>query len=72
MLDARFIRNDDVMFVSVHQALYDLMKRQGKAWLNNEFLHRTSDEMVERMRTYFPERTNPAMQTDPAQATQAG
>jgi hypothetical protein len=71
VLDARFIRNDDVMFVSVHQALYDLMKNRGRAWLNNAFLRRTSDEMVERMRTCFPESANPAQQTDPAQEIQA-
>lgn len=72
VLDARLIRDDDVMFISVHQALYDLMKKHGKVWLNNGFLRRVSDEMVERMRAYFPEPESSAPQTEPAQGTQAG
>jgi hypothetical protein len=54
VLDARFMR-DEVNFISVHQVIHDILKRQGKEGKNNQFLRQTSDEMTDRMRAYFPE-----------------
>jgi hypothetical protein len=59
VLEERFSR-DEVQLISIHQAIYDILKRKGKRAKNNEFLHDTSDGIFESITAYFPEQSRKA------------
>jgi hypothetical protein len=54
VLESRFSRNE-VHLISVHQAIYDILKKRGKNGRNNEFLRETFDLVFEAIATHFPE-----------------
>jgi hypothetical protein len=54
VLESRMSR-DEVQLISVHQGIYDILKRKGKNATNNEFLHQTSDAIFEAIAAHFPE-----------------
>jgi hypothetical protein len=54
VLESRMSR-DEVQLISVHQAIYDILKRKRLNGKNNEFLLETSDAIFETIGAYFPE-----------------
>jgi hypothetical protein len=59
VLESRFSR-DDVQLISVHQAIYDILKLKGKSARTNDFLHDLSDRIFDGIADWFPEHARKA------------